>query len=166
MRAKTASSTGSIDMKGKPLAEWRAIRGLVEAGAAIPLVAQASGRSARRIEIVAEREGWRLDRVPAEDLADRVRQVSALLVEHVEKLGRKALEEGARISKGEIDGLLSLIKGLDKMAEVARSEETAKNKQIRRDEDLREKLEHMHRRIFEFAREIAAEMVAANNRPA
>lgn len=153
-------------MKGKPLAEWRAIRALVEAGAAIELVAQASGRSARRIAIVAEREGWRLDRVPEEDLAEKVRIVSGMLVEHVEKLGRKALEEGVRISKGEIDGLLSLIKGLDKMAEITRSEETAKNKQIRRDEDLKEKLQHIHRRIFELAREIAAEMVAANNRSA
>jgi hypothetical protein len=153
-------------MKRKPLAEWRAIRALVEAGASIELVAQASARSARRIEIEAEREGWRLNRMPDEDIAERVRVVSAMLLERVETLGRKALEEGEKINKSEIDGLLSIIKGLDKVAEITRSEETAKNKQIRRDEDLREKLQHIHRRIFELAREIAAEMVAANNRSA
>jgi hypothetical protein len=146
-------------MKRKPLAEWRAIRALVEAGASIELVAQASARSARRIEIEA-------DRMPDEDVAERVRVVSAMLLDRVETLGRKALEEGEKINKSEIDGLLSIIKGLDKVAEITRSEETAKNKQIRRDEDLREKLQHIHRRIFELAREIAAEMVAANNRSA
>jgi hypothetical protein len=153
-------------MKRKPLAEWRAIRALVENGAAVELVAQATARSARRIEIEAEREGWRLDRVPDEDIAERVRVVSAMLLERVETLGRKALEDGEKINKNEIDGLLSIIKGLDKVAEITRSEEAVKKKQIRRDEDLREKLHHIHRGIFELAREIAAEMVAANNRPA
>ena len=91
--------------------------------------------------------------------------VVVMLVEHAEKLGRKALEDGVKISKSEIDGLLSLIRGLDKMVEITRSEETAKKKQIRRDEDLREKLQHIHRRIFELAKELAAKMVGADGRP-
>ena len=152
-------------MKRQPLAEWRGIRALVEhQRPTIELVAQASGRSARSIALRAEREGWRLDRLPEEDLAERVRVVVAMLVEHVEKLGRKALEEGVKISKGEIDGLLSLIRGLDKVVEITRSEETAKKKQNRRDEDLREVLHHIHRRIFELAKELAAKMVAENGR--
>lgn len=153
-------------MKRQPLAEWRGIRALAEhQRATIELIAQASGRSTRSITLRAEREGWRLDRLPEEDLAERVRLLVAMLVEHAEKLARKALEEGEKISKGEIDTLLSLIKGLDKMVEITRSEETAKKKQIRRDEDLREVLQHIHRRIFELAKELAAKMVGADGRP-
>jgi hypothetical protein len=45
-------------MKRKPLAQWRAMRALVEeARPTIELVAQATGRSARRIAIEAKRAG-------------------------------------------------------------------------------------------------------------
>src|SRR5687767_2765641 len=131
-------------MKRRPLAEWRAIRALLEGGRpTVELVAQATRRSARMIAIEAEREGWRLDRMPEEDLAEKVRIVSGMLLDRVETLGRKALDEGAKINKSEIDGLLSIIKGLDRVAEITRSEETAKQKQIRRDEDLRTVLQHI-----------------------
>jgi hypothetical protein len=152
-------------MRGKPLAEWRGMRALLERQrSTVELVAQATGRSPRTIRLVAEREGWRLDRVPDEDIAERVRVVIAMLLERVESLGRKALEEDGKIDKREIDGLLSLIKGLDKIIETTRSEETAKKKQTRRDEDLREVLQHIHRRILELAEELVAEMVGSDDR--
>ncbi len=69
-------------MKRRPLAEWRAIRALVEgAKPTIELVAQATRRSPRLLALEAEREGWRLDRLPEEDLAEKVRAISGLLLE-------------------------------------------------------------------------------------
>ena len=153
-------------MKRKPLAEWRAIRALLEgARPTIELVAQATARSASALELEAEREGWRLDRVPEEDIGEKLRSVIALLVERVEALGRKALEDGTRIDKSEIDGLLSIIKGLDKVAEITRTEESAKQKQIRRDEDLGDVLTQINQRIVEFAQELAQEMAGTADRP-
>jgi hypothetical protein len=153
-------------MKRKPLAEWRAMRALLEgARPTVELVAQATARSARSLELAAEREGWRIDRMPEENIGEKLRGVIALLVERVEALGRKALEEGARIDKSEIDGLLSIIKGLDKVAEITRTEESAKQKQISRDEDLADVLTQINQRIIEFAQELAQEMAGTADRP-
>lgn len=78
-------------MKRMPLAEWRGIRALCEgAPGTVELVAQACGRSVRRIENQAALEGWRIDSLPEEDLAEKLRVVTAMLVERVEALGRKA----------------------------------------------------------------------------
>lgn len=153
-------------MKRKPLAQWRAMRALVEgARPTTELVAQAAGRSARAVELEAAREGWRTDRAPEEDMAEKLRLIAALLVERVEMLGRKALEDGAKIDKSEIDGLLSIIKGLEKVADITRTEESAIKKQIRRDEDLGTVLAQINQRIVEFAQELAAEMAGSANRP-
>lgn len=146
-------------MKRKPLAEWRGMRALAEsAGAPLELIAQATGRSRRSLELAAGREGWRLETPVEVDIAGKVREIAALLMERVERLGRRALEDGEKIDKSEIEGLLSLIKGLDRMAEITRTEESAAKKQSRRDEDTAFVLRHIHQRIFELAQELAAKM--------
>ncbi len=153
-------------MNSRPLAQWRAIRALSEgARSTTELVAQAAAKSARTVALVAEREGWRLDRVPDEDISEKLRVVIALLVERVEALGRKALEDGAKIDKAEIEGLLSIIKGIDKITEITRTEEAAKKKQNTRDEDTAAVLQHIHQRILEMAQAIAAEMAGNERRP-
>lgn len=147
-------------MNSRPLAQWRAMRALAEgARPTVELVAQAAGRSTRIVALTAEREGWRLDRVPDEDIAEKLRIVIAMLVERVESLGRKALEDGAKIDRVEIEGLLSIIKGIDKITEITRTEEAARKKQNTRDEDAAAVLEHIHQRILDMAQAIAAEMV-------
>jgi hypothetical protein len=152
-------------MTRRPLAVWRALRVYLEgARATVELAAELSGYAPRTIALRAEREGWRLDRVPEEDLADKLRVVTAMLVERVEALGRKALEEGTRIDKAEIEGLLSMIKGLDRLGDITRTEETAINKQIRRDEDLGDVLQNINERIIALATELAGQMAAEARR--
>lgn len=152
-------------MKRMPLAEWRGGRALCEgARGSVELVAQACGRSVRRIERQAALEGWRIDSLPEEDLAEKLRVVTALLVERVEALGRKALEEGTKIDKAEIEGLLSMIKGLDRLSDITRPEEAAINKQIRRDEDLADVLQNINERIIALATELAGQMAAEARR--
>ncbi len=146
-------------MNSRPLAQWRAMRALAEgARPTVELVAQAAGRSTRVVALAAAREGWRLDRVPDEDIVERLRVVVAMLVERVEALGRKALEDGTKIDRAEIEGLLSIIKGIDKITEITRTEEAARKKQNSRDEDTAAVLEHIHQRILEMAQAIATEM--------
>lgn len=157
-------------MKRKPLAQWRAIRALVEeARPTIELVAQATGRSARRIAIEAERQGWDLDQEPDEDIGAKVREVARMLLARIEEAGRAALENGGKINKSEIDSLSHLIKslnGLIGLEGTKRAEEIARKKQIRTDEDRAAILERIHERIIELAQELAEKMVLERDRAA
>ena len=132
--------------------------------ASISLVAQATGRSASRMEEQAIREGWRIDRVAEVDLAAKLRVVISMFTERVEILGRKALEDGGKIDKSELDGLVTIIRGLDKLVTITRTDEAAKEKQTRRDEDLRTVLQKINQRILHLAEELAAKMVDERSR--
>ena len=123
-------------MESKPLARRRALRALAEgARPTLDLLADASGRSLRLLRLEAEREEWKLDQAPLEDVASASARLRRLL-DKVEALGRAALEEGGKINKAEIDGIIALIRGLEKIGEIMRPEEVAKENQIKQDEDL------------------------------
>ncbi len=146
-------------MKRKPLARQRALRALAEgAPASLDLLADASGRSLKMLRRDAAEEGWALDRAPQEDVAGRVRAIAAVLLDRVEAVGRHANEEGVRIDKAEIDGIVAIIRGLDKIGEIMRPEEVAKENQIRQDEDLANVLERINERIIELALAFADDM--------
>ena len=149
----------------KPLSQRRALRALAEgARPTLELLADASGRSPRTLALEAERDGWALDRAPQEDVAERVRIIAGMLLERVEAVGRAALEEGGKINKAEIDGIIALIKGLDKIDEIMRPEEAAKEKQVRRDENLANVLQRINARIVELAKAFAAQLDAERGR--
>jgi hypothetical protein len=144
-----------------PLARQRALRALAEgARATIELLADATGRSPRALRLEAQREGWRLGRAPQADIALRVRTIAAGLLEKVEAIGRAALEEGGKIDKAELEGVVVMIRGLDKIGEIMRPEEAAKEDQNRRDENLANVLQRINDRIVELAREFADEICA------
>jgi hypothetical protein len=147
-----------------PLARQRALRALAEgARATTELLADATGRSQRALKLEAEREGWRFDRAPVSDIALRVRTIAAGLLEKVEAIGRAALEEGGKIDKAELEGVVVMIRGLDKIGEIMRPEEAAKEDQNRRDEDLADVLQRINERIVELAREFAHEICARDS---
>lgn len=148
-------------MLNRPLARTRALRALAEgAKATLDILADASGRSLRMLRLQAEHEGWALDRAPQEDVAGRIRAIAAVLLDKVEALGRAALEEGNRINKAEIDGIISMIRGLEKVGEIMRPEEVAKENQIKQDEDMAAVLQRINDRIVELAHQFAAQLVA------
>lgn len=150
-------------MRRMPLAKRRAMRTLLERDPGnVELVAQLLERSTRFILAIAEHEGWNLDRVPEQNLAEKLRAVTAMLIERVEALGRKARQDGTRIEKAEIDGLTTMIKGLGTLSDITRTEESAQKKQIRRDEDLAELLAQINARIISLATDLAGEMAAEN----
>jgi hypothetical protein len=157
-------------MKRKPLAQWRAMRALVEGALpTIELVAQAASRSARIVAIEAEREGWQTEREPDEDIGEKVRDVARMLLTRIDEAGRTALENGGKINKSEIEALSHLIKSLNGLTNLdggKRVEEIAKQKQIKKDDYRATIFTRINERIVELAQELAEKMVRERDRPA
>jgi hypothetical protein len=150
----------------RPLARQRALRALAEgAKPTLDILADASGRSLRMLRYDAEREGWDLERAPQEDVAARVRAIAANLLSTVEALASDAMENGGRIDKADLDGIVATIRGLEKIGEIMRPEDAAKENQVRQDEDLATVLERVNERIIELAQELAAQLGAPACRP-
>jgi len=138
-------------------ARHRALRALAEGvPATLDLLADASGRSLGALQTQAKKEEWALPGRTGNDVAERVRVLALALLEKVEAL--VASDEGGQISRAEIDGLIAMIRGLEKIGEIMRPQEAVKEN--RQDEDLAASLECIDARIVELAHELAAQMVA------
>ncbi|MFC5385342.1 hypothetical protein ACFPLB_05090 [Aquamicrobium segne] len=136
-----------------------ALRMLAEgAHATIELLALASGRSEAGLQRLAARGGWKLVEAGPLDVSVRIRKAAGMVLGKVEELG-KAAETGAAIDKSAIDGLIAMIRGLEKIGEIMRPEEAAQENQIRDNENLAETLRRIEERIVELAGELAARMV-------
>ncbi len=143
-------------------ARQHALRALAEGvPATLDLLADVSGRSLSTLRDQARKEGWVLRAEPRGDVAGRVRTLALALLERVEALA--VGEEGGQISRAEIDGLIAMIRGLEKIDEIMRPQEAARESQTRQDEDLAAMLERLDARIVELARELAAQMAAAES---
>ncbi len=154
-------------MESKPLARRRALRALAEgARPTLALLADVAGLSVRSLVAEARRDGWALDKEPGQDVAPRLRALTGGMLDRMEALRIAALEEGGRIDKQEIEAMLALIRGVEKIEEIMRPQEAAKNNQVKQDEDLADTLDRINERIVQLAKEMAAEMVANSDRPA
>ncbi|MET3790771.1 hypothetical protein [Aquamicrobium terrae] len=140
-------------------ARLHALRALAEGGhATIERLALASGRSAGTLRRLAHTEGWKLTEAGPQDVSARIRKAAGMVLGKVEELGRAA-EDGGGIDKGAIDGLIAMIRGLEKIGEIMRPEEAARENQIRDNEDLADTLRRIEERIVELAGELATRMV-------
>ncbi|MGE0501464.1 MAG: hypothetical protein AB7I79_07320 [Rhizobiaceae bacterium] len=148
-----------------PNARDRALRALAEgARPSLDLLADASGRSLQMMKRKAEREGWRIDRITDEDFAARIAVLASGLADRLEAAALKAIEEGGAIDKGELDGIISAIRGLEKIEEIMRPIMAAKDK--KNDEDLADVLQKISDRIVALARDLADQMVEERDRRA
>lgn len=139
-------------------ARLHALRALAEGGhATIERLALASGRSAATLRRLARNQGWELAQAGLPDVSARIRKAAGMVLCKVEELG-KAAESGGSIDKGAIDGLIAMIRGLEKIGEIMRPEEAARENQIRDNEDLAETLRRIEERIVELAHEFAARL--------
>jgi hypothetical protein len=142
-------------------AKQGALRALAEGTTpTLALLADASGCLPTTVTALSERDGWVWAGEAGGDVARRVHAIAADLLARMEALGRKALEEGSKVDRTEIDSIVAIIRGLDKIGEIMRPEEAAKENQIKQDEDLAAILERIDRRILELARALAAQLVA------
>jgi hypothetical protein len=152
-------------MTQSSLVRRKALRALAEgAKPTLGLLADASGLSVRTISAEAARDNWAIGRGADQDIGARLRTLAATLLDRMEAWRIAAMEEGGRIDKQEIESMLSLIRGVEKIEEIMRPEEAAKKSQIRTDEDLADTLDRINKRIVELAKEIAADMVAEAGR--
>jgi len=152
-------------MTQSSLVRRKALRALAEgAKPTVGLLADVSGLSVRTIVATAERENWSIGGGAEKDIGARLRMLAATLLDRMEAWRTAAMQEGGRIDKQEIEAMLSLIRGVEKIEEIMRPEEAARKSQTRTDEDLAETLDRINRRIFELAKEIAADMVAEAGR--
>ena len=150
----------------RPLARQRALRMLAEgAKPTLELLADASSLSLRTLRADAEAEGWQLDREPDLDILGRVRAIATGLLDRVEALQAASLEEGKKIDKQEIDTMLAIIRGLEKIDEIMRPAAAVAEDQIKKDEDIADTLDRINERIVQLATEIAAGMVAQASGP-
>jgi hypothetical protein len=142
-------------------AKRAALRALAEGALPDPaLLADASGCRLDTVERLAECDAWKWAGADGGDVAGRVRLVAGDLLARVETLGRTALQTGGKVDRTEIDSIVAVIRGLDKIGEIMRPDAAAKENQISHDEGLAAILERIDRRIVELARHLAAQMVA------
>lgn len=142
-------------------AKRSALRALAEGAVpTLALLADASGCLPATVQALAEKDGWNWTGAESDDVARRVRAIAGDLLARVEALGRTALEEGGKVDRTEIDGIVAMIRGLDKIGEIMRPGEAAKENRIGHDEELAALLERIDRRIVDLARDFAAQLVA------
>ena len=126
----------------------------------LELLADASGRSLRLLQRDAARQRWRLAQAPLHDVLARIQVVARMQLERLEALGRAALENGGAIDKAEVDGIIALSRSLEKIGDIMRPEDAAKENQIARDDQLADILQCINDRIVELAREFAQDLRA------
>lgn len=139
-----------------------ALRALAEgAPPTFEILADATGRSFEAIERMAERDGWNLSRRQAgDDFRQRIRPIVAKLFDKVEAISGKATEDGGTIVRTEIDGVLAMIRAIEKIADFDGSEDPSARSQTTEHEDMATVLERLNRRIVDLASELAARMAA------
>ncbi|MEO3387853.1 hypothetical protein [Mesorhizobium sp. CAU 1741] len=139
-----------------------ALRALAEgAPPTFDILADATGRSVEAIERLAEREGWKsCSRHAGDDFRQRIRPIVAKLLDKVESISSKATEEGGTIDRTEIDGVLAMIRAIEKIADFDGGDEGPVRNQTIADEDMATVLTRLNGRIVDLASELAARMAA------
>ncbi|QPC87204.1 hypothetical protein GA830_10975 [Mesorhizobium sp. NBSH29] len=146
-------------LHSKPLARSTALRALAEgARPTLAILAEVSGRSLRLLQRQAVTENWALRTMTRGDDGLRLRSLCALLLGHLEKLGHELLA-GGKIDKAQIDGITAMVRNLEKVEEIMRPAEVAREDQVQEDEQMAGLLERVNERIIELAHDLAAQMV-------
>lgn len=160
--------------------QWVALRALhEERGAGFDLLAAASGRTVRAIEARAAAEEWsgaggasdgdvvggrkragsvrtagrRLSR------AERIDQQIDRLIARVELICDECDAKGT-LDKAAIEEVSALTRTLEKMAEITRSRESAKENQMKRDINIGKVLRRIDQQIVTLAKDYAKRLVA------
>ena len=142
---------------------FAAMRHVHEGGeASLENLAMIAGRSIRMVRMRAEAEGWR--QVAAGSVAERRRRIDVQydrLIAEIERLTLGGEEgEGLTFDKARVDTIMAMVRALEKIGETMRSDEDAKDKQIKDDAELAAALKRIDDRIHEIARYHASRMGA------
>ncbi|MDI6026527.1 hypothetical protein QBK99_10035 [Corticibacterium sp. UT-5YL-CI-8] len=137
-------------------AKWRALRALFEGSLAdVGMLVAISGMTERGIAQRAKREGWQPPTVVEEALV-KVRMLAQRCVKELEAI---QAHPKTGFNKARIDALMSLVRAIEKVGDVLRSDDALKDIHAKRDADIGELLDKVDRRIVELAREYAERLV-------
>lgn len=126
------------------------------AAASADLLARAAGRSVGAIERRAAAAGWTL---AAADRDGRMARVVDGLIAEVEAIAKDAEGGQGRLDKARIESVLAMARTLEKLGEMARVDDAAKeNQSSADDEDLASILRRIDERIVELAHGYAREL--------
>jgi hypothetical protein len=141
---------------------WTAARAIFESTRAT--VAQLATLGKWKITSVnarARKEGWvRLsdpDRPRTQN--ERLAKMVDRLIGEVEALGLEGGDGGTMLDKARIDAISALTRTLEKIGEITRGGESAKENQIKRDADMAGILRRIDERIIELAEGYAKQLV-------
>lgn len=140
---------------------WVATRALYEgATPSFEQLAAVTGWLQATIATRAAREGWRDG-----SLTDRATQNGRLaqlvdgLIHEIEELGIGKGQGAAGLDKARIDAISTLTRTLEKIWEIVRSDEGAKENDVKRDADMAGLLKRIDERIIELAEGYARQLV-------
>lgn len=146
-------------MKADTSARWSALRALYGgAPPGIELLAEAAGRSAEALRRRAETDGWTPAGTPARRDESRAERI-ARLVDHILDVIEEAASEEV-LDKGRIEAASALMRILEKISELTRSDSGAKENHAKRDGEIADVLRRIDERIIELAEGYARRLVA------
>lgn len=152
-------------MAGGSVVAHAALRALNEgAPATLELLAEATGRSVAALRKQAVREGWcgaddAVARIDPATLDDRLLVLADRLVRRLEAISADGEREGRTYDKAAIDALTSMMRMVEKIGEMTRGAERAKEKQTASDADMASLFKRIDDRIVELAAQLAAQLV-------
>lgn len=151
---------------GTAARRWAALRSIYEGAEPVAAVlAEAANLDAATLEKRIAREGWvRVAHAADRDRARRIGRMLDRAIGEVEAIG-DGREEGSGFDKSRIDALAAHIRTLEKIGEITRGEESAKENQMRRDDEMAGILKIIDERIVELARAYAGELGAGDPAP-
>jgi hypothetical protein len=142
-------------------ARWMAARALYESDRpSLEQIAVVAGWRLATVQSRAGRDGWQRSD-PPKDPGGRVARVIDGLLGEIEALGFGNGEGAIGLDKARIEAISALIRTLEKIADITRSntEVNAKERQITRDADMAGFLRRIDERIVELAAGHAKELV-------
>lgn len=154
-------------MVAKPVVQWAALRAHHEgAAASLELLADAAGRSAAALHKRAAQEGW-VDAEEAMQLSRQELRLRVLLDHSITKAEATsdAVDGSATADKARMDAIAAVMRTLEKIGEIARSDTSAKENQTRRDADMANVLRRIDERIVELAIGYARKLGGEKSQP-
>ncbi|HEY4193864.1 MAG TPA: hypothetical protein VGM46_14555 [Mesorhizobium sp.] len=115
-------------------------------------MATAAGRSSAALRKRAEREGWR-DAEMAMQLSSQEMRLRVLLDQQITKaeISGNDTDASASADKARMDAISAVMRTLEKIGEITRSDTGAKENQARRDANIADVLKRIDERIIELA---------------
>jgi hypothetical protein len=148
---------------GKAAIGWIALRELHDgATPTFERLAAATGRTVQAVRNRARREAWGelAGRISDEDRKLRLGRLTDWIIETLETVKKGVSEEGAPIEKTKIEAISTLMRTVEKLGEITRPAEGAKENQITRDARTAGVLKRIDQRIVELATEYAKQLGA------